>query len=163
MGLGSIRNLDYVVLLCEDLERARRFYLDVMQFRVERETPRWVSFHVGSGLLCLRPRTLEGVFQDGPGAPSGSASVQLAFRVAPPEIDEIQAELAAAGVDLLGPPRDIPSWGHRAIFFRDPDAAMAPVFSKLHHLGIEPLGSAPATAERRELDLLERIRRSAKT
>jgi len=131
MGLGSIRNLDYVVLLCEDLERARRFYLDVMQFRVERETPRWVSFHVGSGLLCLRPRSLEGVFQDGPGVPSGSASVQLAFRVAPPEIDEIQAELAAAGVDLLGSPRDIPAWGHRALFFRDPEGNVIEIYAEV--------------------------------
>jgi catechol 2,3-dioxygenase-like lactoylglutathione lyase family enzyme len=131
MGIGSIRNLDYVVLLCEDLARARQFYLDVMQFRIERETPRWVSFHVGSGLLCLRPRTLEGSFQDGPGAPSGSASVQFAFRVAPPEIDEIQAELAAAGVDLMGPPRDIPAWGHRAIFFRDPDGNVIEIYAEV--------------------------------
>ena len=131
MGLGSIRNLDYVVLLCEDLARARQFYLDVMKFRLERETPRWVSFHVGSSLLCLRPRSLEGVFQDGPGAPPGSASVQLAFRVAPSEIDEIQAELAAAGVDLLGPPRDIPSWGHRAIFFRDPEGNVIEIYAEV--------------------------------
>ena len=131
MGLGSIRNLDYVVLLCEDLARARQFYLDVMKFRVAREPPRWVSFHVGSGLLCLRPRTLEGVFQDGPGAPAGSASVQLAFRVGPPEIDEIQAELAAAGIDLMGPPRDIPAWGHRALFFRDPEGNVIEIYAEV--------------------------------
>lgn len=131
MGLGSIRNLDYVVLLCEDLDRARRFYLEVMKFRIERETPRWVSFHVGSGLLCLRPRSLEGTFRDGPGAPAGSASVQLAFRVAPPEIDQVQAELAAAGVDLMGPPRDIPAWGHRALFFRDPEGNVIEIYAEV--------------------------------
>lgn len=131
MGLGSIRNLDYVVLLCEDLARARQFYLDVMQFRIERETPRWVSFHVGSGLLCLRPRTLEGVFQDGPGGPTGAASVQLAFRVSPPEIDECQTELAAKGIQLMGPPRDIPAWGHRAIFFRDPDGNVIEIYAEV--------------------------------
>lgn len=130
MGINSIRNLDYVVLLCEDLVRARQFYLDVMKFRIERETPRWVSFHVGSGLLCLRPRTLEGVFQDGPGA-SGSASVQLAFRVSPPEIDECQAELAAKGIELMGPPRDIPSWGHRAIFFRDTERNVIEIYAEV--------------------------------
>ncbi len=130
MGIASIRNLDYVVLLCEDLVRARQFYLDVMKFRVERETPRWVSFHVGSGLLCLRPRTLEGVFQDGPGAP-GSASVQLAFRVSPPEIDQCQAELIAGGVEMMGPPRDIPSWGHRAIFFRDSERNVIEIYAEV--------------------------------
>jgi glyoxylase I family protein len=131
MGIGSIRNLDYVVLLCEDLARARQFYLDVMQFRIECETPRWVSFHVGSGLLCLRPRTLEGVFQDGPGGPTGSASVQLAFRVSPPEIGECQTELAAKGVELMGPPREIPSWGHRAIFFRDPEGNVIEIYAEV--------------------------------
>lgn len=130
MGIASIRNLDYVVLLCEDLVRARQFYLDVMKFRIERETPRWVSFHVGSGLLCLRPRTLEGVFQDGPGAP-GSASVQLAFRVSPPEIDECRAELIAQGVEMMGPPRDIPSWGHRAIFFRDSERNVIEIYAEV--------------------------------
>lgn len=131
MGIGSIRNLDYVVLLCDDLARARQFYLDVMKFRLERETPRWVSFHVGSGLLCLRPRTLESVFQDGPGAPPGSASVQLAFRVSPPEIDEIHAELTARGVEMMGPPRDIPAWGHRALFFRDPDGNVIEIYAEV--------------------------------
>ena len=130
MGIASIRNIDYVVLLCEDLVRARHFYLEVMKFRIERETPRWVSFHVGSGLLCLRPRTLEGVFQDGPGAP-GSASVQLAFRVSPPEIDACQAELIAKGVEMMGPPRDIPSWGHRAIFFRDTERNVIEIYAEV--------------------------------
>lgn len=131
MGLGSIRNLDYVVLLCEDLARARQFYLDVMKFRIERETPRWVSFFVGSGLLCLRSRSLEGVFQDGPGVPSGSASVQLAFRVSPPEIDEIQAELAAQGIATMGPPRDIPAWKHRALFFRDSEGNVIEIYAEV--------------------------------
>jgi catechol 2,3-dioxygenase-like lactoylglutathione lyase family enzyme len=130
MGIDSIRNLDYVVLLCEDMGRARQFYLDVMKFRIERETPRWVSFHVGSGLLCLRARTLEGVFQDGPGAP-GSASVQLAFRVSPPEIDQCQAELIAKGVEMMGPPRDIPTWGHRAIFFRDSERNVIEIYAEV--------------------------------
>ena len=57
--------------------------------------------------------------------------MQLAFRVAPSEIDEIQAELAAAGVDLLGPPRDIPAWGHRAIFFRDPEGNVIEIYAEV--------------------------------
>ncbi|MSP76577.1 MAG: glyoxalase/bleomycin resistance/dioxygenase family protein [Rhodospirillaceae bacterium] len=130
MGIDSIRNIDYVILLCEDMARARRFYLEVMKFRLERETPTWVSFHVGSGLLCLRPRMLEGVFQDGPGAP-GSASVQLAFRVSPPEIDECQAELIAKGVEMMGPPRDIPTWGHRALFFRDSEGNVIEIYAEV--------------------------------
>lgn len=47
------------------------------------------------------------------------------------------------------------------VFFRDPDAAMAPVFVKLDQLGIEPLeeGVAPPDPAR----VVERIRRQAET
>jgi catechol 2,3-dioxygenase-like lactoylglutathione lyase family enzyme len=130
MGIDSIRNIDYVILLCEDMVRARRFYLEVMKFRLERDTPTWVSFHVGSGLLCLRPRTPQGVFQDGPGA-AGSASLQLAFRVSPPEIDECHKELVAKGVEMMGPPRDIPAWQHRAIFFRDSEGNVIEIYAEV--------------------------------
>ncbi|MEI7871473.1 MAG: VOC family protein [Alphaproteobacteria bacterium] len=130
MGIDSIRNIDYVVLLCEDMVRARKFYLEVMKFRLERDTPNWVSFHVGSGLLCLRPRMPDGVFRDGPGAP-GSASLQLAFRVSPPEIDECHAELIAKGVEMMSPPRDIPAWRHRALFFRDPEGNVIEIYAEV--------------------------------
>ncbi len=130
MGIDSIRNIDYVVLLCEDVARARRFYLEVMKFRLERDTPDWVSFHVGSGLLCLRPRRPGGALRDGPSI-AGSASVQLAFRVSPPEIDECHAELSAKGVEMLGPPRDIPAWRHRALFFRDPEGNVIEIYAEV--------------------------------
>ena len=34
--------------------------------------------------------------------PNGSASLQLAFKVSAPEVDQCAAELARQGVDLLG-------------------------------------------------------------
>lgn len=50
-----------------------------------------------------------------------------------------------------------------SVFFRDPDAAMAPVFAKLDHLGIEPLGVG-VEAEPQETGLLvERVRRQAES
>jgi len=47
------------------------------------------------------------------------------------------------------------------IFFRDPDRAMAPVFTKLDHLGIEPLGPASQPAPAAGTPLLDRVRRQA--
>jgi catechol 2,3-dioxygenase-like lactoylglutathione lyase family enzyme len=130
MGIDSIRNIDYVILLCEDMVRARRFYLEVMKFRLERDTPTWVSFHVGSGLLCLRQRAPDGPLKDGLSI-AGSAAVQLAFRVSPPEIDDCHADLVARGVELLGPPRDIPAWRHRALFFRDPEGNVIEIYAEV--------------------------------
>lgn len=48
-----------------------------------------------------------------------------------------------------------------SVFFRDPDAAMAPVFAKLDQLGIEPLGEGVAPPD--PGGLVERVRRQAET
>lgn len=48
-----------------------------------------------------------------------------------------------------------------SVFFRDPGAAMAPVFSKLEHLGIEPLGSGATANAAVDSPTIERIKRAA--
>jgi restriction endonuclease-like protein len=48
-----------------------------------------------------------------------------------------------------------------SIFFRNPDAAMAPVFAKLADLEIEALGPVSDSEQRADSPLVERIRRSA--
>jgi hypothetical protein len=60
MAIGTISNLDYVILLCERMTKTREFYLNVMKFPLEMDRADWVSFRVGSGLLTLRPRGLRG-------------------------------------------------------------------------------------------------------
>jgi lactoylglutathione lyase len=59
------------------------------------------------------------------------AAVQLAFRVPPPEIDACHAELVAGGVEMLGPPRDIAAWRHRALFFRDPEGNVIEIYAEV--------------------------------
>jgi very-short-patch-repair endonuclease len=48
-----------------------------------------------------------------------------------------------------------------SVFFRNPDAAMAPVFSKLNQLGVEQLGSETTTNLKDESYTVQRIRRAA--
>jgi len=48
-----------------------------------------------------------------------------------------------------------------SLFFRDPDAAMAPVFSKLAHLDIEPLGIGATIGAEVNSPTIERIKRTA--
>ena len=62
--------------------------------------------------------------------PNGSASLQLAFKVSAPEVDQCADELARQGVDLLAPPTD-QVFGHRTLFFRDPDGNLLEVFAEL--------------------------------
>jgi glyoxylase I family protein len=130
MTLGSIGNLDYVILLCRRLTETRGFYLNVMRFPLEVDRPTWVSFRVGSGLLTLRPRGQGLAWDDGP-AVEGSACVQLAFRVSPPAVEECYRELVANGVEILSPPKDLPSWRHRTLFLRDPEGNIIEIYAEI--------------------------------
>lgn len=48
-----------------------------------------------------------------------------------------------------------------SVFFRDPDLAMAPVFTRLDQLGIQPLGAASQPDHSSTSPLLERVRQDA--
>ncbi|MGQ0814034.1 MAG: VOC family protein [Gemmatimonadota bacterium] len=124
--LRAIRNLDYVVLLCRDLQATRSFYQDVMGFQVYRDWGEWVEFRVGATLLALRPR---GRPYDGP-LSAQIAGVQLAFRVAPDQVEPCYGDLAAKGVEMLEALEDRSS-GHRTIFFRDPEGNVLEIYAEL--------------------------------
>src|SRR5262249_19775206 len=123
--LERIRNLDYVILLCEDLEQMRTFYRDTLGFRVYRDLDAWCEMRVGSSLLPLRGR---GRSSHGD-APAG-AGVQLAFRVAPDEVDACWRELVSASAEILEPPKD-EDYGHRTLFFRDPEANVLEIYADI--------------------------------
>jgi catechol 2,3-dioxygenase-like lactoylglutathione lyase family enzyme len=130
MSLGGISNLDFTVLLCGRLAETRAFYRDVMKFPIETDLPNWVSFRVGASLLTLRPRGRWAVCDDGKSIP-GSAAVQLAFRVPPSAVDACHAELLAKGVPILRPPTDLPDFGHRTLFFRDPEDNIIEIYAEI--------------------------------
>jgi len=129
MSLKEIRTVDYVVLLCERMAETVEFYRDVMGFPVEHDLQNWVSFRVGSTLLTLRPRGPAPAWDDGP-AVSGSADVQLAFRVPPAALDSCHDELLAHGVTILRGPTEIASWRHRTVFFRDPEGNVIEIYAE---------------------------------
>jgi catechol 2,3-dioxygenase-like lactoylglutathione lyase family enzyme len=78
-------------------------------------------------ILALTQRGL--VFDDPP-PPPGALSLQLAFRVGVAEVDECATALKAAGVHLIAEPTDQP-WGHRTLFFRDPDGNVLEIYADL--------------------------------
>jgi lactoylglutathione lyase len=79
---------------------------------------KWIEYSVGGSVLALTER---GLLFDDPPAPQGTLAVQLGFRVAPKEVDRCAKMLANRGVTIVSGPEDQP-WGHRTLFFRDPEA-----------------------------------------
>jgi lactoylglutathione lyase len=51
--------------------------------------------------------------------------------VPPSAVDECHRELIANGVEILGPPRILPAWGHRALFFRDPERNIIEIYAEI--------------------------------
>ncbi|QQR74001.1 MAG: VOC family protein [Holophagales bacterium] len=123
-----LRSLDYTVIFARQMARMRDFYGVVLGLTQHRELgPQWVEYRVGSSILALTER---GLLFDDPAPPIGVLSLQLAFRVAPAEVARCADTLHERGVDVLSGPTDQP-WGHRTLFFRDPDGNVVEIFAEL--------------------------------
>jgi lactoylglutathione lyase len=130
-----IRSIDYTVVYARQMSAMRVFYETTLGFPLHRElSPQWVEFRVGSNILALATRG--GRFDDPP-PPIGVLSLQLAFRVAPSEVATCASVLAERGVTVTGP-TDQP-FGHRTLFFRDPDGNVLEIYAE-----IAPRGSNAA-------------------
>ena len=127
-ALRAIRAIDYTIIFVRDMAAMRRFYEDILGFSLFRElSPGWIEYRVGDNTLALaRPRLTAA---DAP-TPNGSASLQLAFKVSVPEVDQCANELVRQGVTLLSPPTD-QAFGHRTLFFRDPDGNLLEIFADI--------------------------------
>ena len=124
----SIRAIDHTVIFVRDMAAMRRFYEDILGFALLRELSLgWIEYRVGDNTLALARPSLTAA--DIP-TPNGSASLQLAFRVSVAEVDQCADELVRQGIDLLSPPTD-QAFGHRTLFFRDPDGNLLEVFADI--------------------------------
>jgi catechol 2,3-dioxygenase-like lactoylglutathione lyase family enzyme len=124
----AIRAIDYTVIFVRDMAAMRSFYEDVLGFAMVRElSARWFEYQVGGNTLALAMPGLTAA--DAP-TPSGSASLQLAFKVSVAEVDQCADELVRHGVELVSPPTDR-AFGHRTLFFRDPDGNLLEVYAEI--------------------------------
>ena len=126
--LAEVKELNYAIVLCDDMERMKAFYRDLFSFSVEVETETSLSFRAGPTVsLALRKRERH---YDGRGSGPQSPGVQLAFRVEPDEVKRCYEQLVERGVTILDPPADQPR-GHRTVYFADPEGNILEVYAEI--------------------------------
>ncbi len=111
---------DYVILIVEDMDRALRFYTDVLGLRLGHRSGDYAQLDTGATRLGLYTRgamakTL-GMFLKPPA--HDAPGFEIGFKV--PDVGEAFAELVGRGASAVMPPTDRP-WGQRTAYVRDPD------------------------------------------
>ncbi|MEM9466456.1 MAG: VOC family protein [Actinomycetota bacterium] len=126
-GLHAAEALSYTMVLCADIDVMRGFYAELLGLAVQREVPgRYLELRAGPVTLAFRLRS-----RPYDGAPGDGASLQLAFRVPLDDVDLAAEQLTAAGIDLLEPVHDLADFGHRVLFFLDPEGNVVEYFAEL--------------------------------
>ena len=103
--------IDHVVLWVSDLERSKRFYMDILGMKVNHESD-WQAF-----LWCGEGDQVA-LFQQRDGSPvkTGAELNHMALRMEPSSYEEVKARLEQEGIEVSGRAGD-----PTCIYFNDPD------------------------------------------
>jgi predicted enzyme related to lactoylglutathione lyase len=84
--------LGYVIEFVSDMNRAVKFYRDVLGLQLTFESPGWSEFVTGETTLALHPASQK----------NAAGTVELGFMV--PDVQEFHKEMGAKGVQFTMPP-----------------------------------------------------------
>jgi lactoylglutathione lyase len=84
--------LSYVIKFVADMNRAVKFYRDVLGLQLKFESPGWSEFVTGETTLALHPASVKN--------PAGA--IELGFRV--PDLSQFYEDMRAKGVQFSMPP-----------------------------------------------------------
>lgn len=122
--MPRLTDLRETALYVDDLERAKRFYKEVLELKSLVEDGRFCALDVGGRsvlLLFLRRSSVADTELPGGTIPphDGAGPVHAGFAVEAAEIAAWEAHLGANGVEIISRV----SWprGGRSVYFRDPD------------------------------------------
>ncbi len=111
---------DYVILIVDDLDRALRFYTEVLGLKLGHRSGQYAQLDTGATRLGLYTRDamaeLVGVALRRPS--EDTAAFELGFKVE--DVDAAYAELVSGGAASVAEPVTRP-WGQRTAYVRDPD------------------------------------------
>lgn len=121
---------DYVVLIVDDLDRALRFYNEVLGLKLGHRSGDYAQLDTGATRLALYTRsamaTTLGMSLEAPRP--AAPGFEIGFKVA--DVDAAVNELIARGVSSVVPPTDR-FWGQRTAYVRDPDGHLIELAQEL--------------------------------
>lgn len=128
--MSLIDHLDHLVLTCVDVDATRRFYVDVLQMRLETFGEGRLAFRFGKQKINVHVRGHE--FQPYAHLPVPGA-LDLCFMAAVP-LEQVMAHLQAHGWPIVeGPvPRTGATQKIRSIYVRDPDLNLIEISEPMH-------------------------------
>ena len=112
-----------ITLGVRDLEQARRFYSEGLEWPIQQEDSNWVCSLLGDGSSALALYPWDELAADAqvPADGTGFRGVTLAYNVRSRErVDEVLAEAERAGGEIVKP-ADATSWGGYGGYFADAD------------------------------------------
>lgn len=113
--------ISFVTLGVDDLERARRFYTDVLQLPVLPSPADIAFFEMGQTWLALYPQDLLAADAGVDAASSGFRGFTLSHNVSTqPEVDALLLTAANGGGRIVKPGK-VAEWGGYSGYFADPD------------------------------------------
>lgn len=117
--MSLIDHLDHVVLTCVDVEATQRFYVDVLQMKLETFGNGRMAFRFGNQKINLHVRGSE--FEPKAHLPVPGA-LDLCFIAAVP-LDQVSERLARMNVPVIEGPveRTGATRKLRSVYLRDPD------------------------------------------
>ncbi len=114
--------IDHVVLWVSDLERSKKFYIDLLGMKVNHESD-WQSF------LWCGDGDQVALFQQRDGSPVkiGAELNHMALRMEPNSYEQVKARLEQEGIEVSGRAGD-----PTCIYFDDPDGHRLQLLYKGH-------------------------------
>ncbi len=112
--LGNDIDFNHVLIYVLDVQRAMRFYRDLLGFQVVEEQGDYARLRSPKGNSTLALHKLSGNVTSVP----SHEGVRLYFEVK--DLDDFCKQLASEGVKIDQMPADMP-WGWRHAYLRDPD------------------------------------------